>query len=200
MVQLVLLYSRDSKDVVDNLARTLHQRGLNVWYDHNLRVGDDRKEIYEHIVTSAAVLIIWSSSACKSKWVIAEADAASKYDKLLQVKLEQCELPIPFGTLHCADLSSWKGNQFCIEIDAIVNATTARIVRHNTDQQQLVADDSAEDLYEIREILNNQARVEVLRLLAKGEISDVYLGRYGTRLMAVKVINTDRCHRLIAWS
>jgi serine/threonine protein kinase len=98
---------------------------------------------------------------------------------------------MPFGTIHCADLSSWKGDPFCAEINSIVNAATARIARHNTDQQQRVADDSAsEELYEIREILNDQARIEVVRFIAKGEISDVYLGRYGTRFMAVKAINS----------
>jgi serine/threonine protein kinase len=191
MVKLVLSYSRDSIDIVENLARALHQRGIEVWYDHHLRVGDDyRKEIHEHIVTSTAVLVTWSNSACKSQWVIAEADAASQHGKLLQVKLEQCELPMPFGTIHCADLSSWKGDPFCAEISAIVNAATARIEQNGTDQPQSPADDSAtEDLYEIREILHDKARIEVMRLIARGEISDVYLGRYGTRLMAIKAIN-----------
>jgi serine/threonine protein kinase len=190
MVQLVLSYSRDNKDVVDNLARALGQRGLDVWYDRHLHIGDDyRKEIHEHIITSGAVLVIWSSAACKSKWVKAEAETADNCGKLLQVKLEQCELPLPFGTMQSADLSSWKGDPFCAEINAIVNAATARIARHNTDQQRPVADDSAEDLDEIRKILNEQARIEVVRYVGRGEISDVYLGRYGTRLMAIKAID-----------
>ena len=194
MAQLVLSYSRDSKDAVDKLARALQERGLDVWYDHLLRPGDDyRKEIREHIVTSTAVLVIWSRSACKSKWVIAEADTAANYDKLLQVRSERCELPMPFGTIHCSDLTCWKGDSSGPEITEIVNAVRTRIARNHTDQQELAANDDItyEHLNEIRDIINNQARVEVVRFIAKGQISDVYLARYGTRLVAVKAINAS---------
>jgi serine/threonine protein kinase len=55
------------------------------------------------------------------------------------------------------------------------------------------ADDSAtEDLDEIRKILNEQARIKVVRYITSGEISDVYLGRYGTRLMAIKAIDAAK--------
>src|SRR6516165_868372 len=61
----------------------------------------------------------------------------------------------------------------------------------NTSQGVLeTADDGAtKDLDEIRKILNEQARIEVVRYITKGEISNVYLGRYGTRLMAIKEID-----------
>src|SRR5262249_28694839 len=161
MVQLVLSYSRHSKDIVDDLARALRQRGLDVWYDRDLPVGRNyRKEILERIITSGAVLVIWSNAACNSNWVIAEAETADKYDKLLQIKLEKCELPLPFDTMQSGDLSSWKGDPFCAEIDAIVNAATSRIMRYNTSQQQPADDDrTTEELSEIRKILNEQARI-----------------------------------------
>lgn len=65
MAKIVLSYSRDSIDIVEKLARALHQRGLEVWYDHHLRVGDDyRKEIHEHIPHSApwADKIPWAAT------------------------------------------------------------------------------------------------------------------------------------------
>ncbi len=59
MAQLMLSYSRESKDFVGRLALTLKERGIDVWYDHDLLPGDDySKVIEEHIITSAAVLVV----------------------------------------------------------------------------------------------------------------------------------------------
>jgi serine/threonine protein kinase len=52
------------------------------------------------------------------------------------------------------------------------------------------SESATEDLYEIRKILNEQARIEAVKFIARGEISNIYLGRYGTRRMAIKAIDT----------
>jgi serine/threonine protein kinase len=193
MAQLVLSYSRESKDFVSKLALSLEARGVDVWYDHNLLPGDDySKVIEEHIITSPAVLVVWSGSACKSKWVYAEATRANDYDKLLQAVCEQCELPLPFNSINYVDLTSWTGNPESQEISKIISAIQTQIQRKKIDQPvQEVEARAAQDFPEIARILNDEARVKVIKLVAQGDSSEVYLGRDGTRMVAVKALRRD---------
>jgi serine/threonine protein kinase len=190
MAQLVLSYCRESKDFVGRLALTLKERGIDVWYDNDLLPGEDfSKVIEEHIITSAAVLVVWSDSACKSKWVKAEASRANDYDKLLQAVCERCELPLPFNSMNYTDLSSWKGDSEAAEISKIVGAVQAEIQRRQEDEPISVASArAAKDFPEIAKILNEEARVQVIKFIAQGDSSDVYLGRDGTRMVAIKAL------------
>ena len=190
MAQLVLSYSRESKDFAGKLALTLKQRGVDVWYDHDLLPGDDySKIIEEHIITSAAVLVVWSGPACKSKWVKAEASRANDYDKLLQVVCESCELPLPFNSMNYIDLTSWSGDAEASEISSIISAVQAKLQRRKDDQPISIAEArAAKDFPAIAKILDDEARVQVIKLIAQGDSSDVYLGRDGTRMVAIKAL------------
>ena len=158
--------------------------------DSELYLGDDfRKEIEQRIITSPAILVVWSKSACNSKWVPAEADLADRHNKLLQVISEPCDLPLPFGHMLFGDLSLWSGDPSSGEIDKIVRAVGA-LIKKGERRKPGLDPDVAEDLAETREILAREAAVvKELNFLARGEISNVYLGRYGTRFAAVKSIN-----------
>ena len=191
MAQLVLSYSRESKDFVNRLALTLKERGIDVWYDHDLLPGDDySKVIEEQIITSATVLVVWSDPASKSKWVKAEASRANDYDKLLQVVCDHCELPLPFNSMNYIDLIAWNGSPEAEEISRIVSAVQVQIRRKQDDQSVSIAEArSAKDFPDIAKILNDEARVEVIKFIAQGDSSDVYLGRDGTRMVAVKALH-----------
>lgn len=191
MAQVVLSYARETKEFVGKLALTLKARGLDVWYDHDLMPGEDySNKIDEQIITAAAVIVVWSQPASKSRWVKAEASRAG-YDKLLQVVCEPCTLPLPFNSIHCEDLSGWNGSTSAPEIDKIVAAVGVQIERSKSSEG--VADDTPdEDLPEVRRILDDQARIKVAKLVARGEISKIYLGGAGTRMVAIKALSGDK--------
>ena len=194
MAQVVLSYARETKDFVGKLALALKARGLDVWYDHDLLPGEDySNKIDEQIITAAAVLVVWSQPACKSKWVKAEASRANDYDKLIQVICEPCALPLPFNSLNYVDLTAWSGGSASPEISKIVAAAGTQIDRKKTERENSVPDESAdEDLSEVRRILDEEARIQVVKLIAQGEISKIYFGRAGTRLVAIKALRGDR--------
>ncbi len=198
MPELMLSYKREDRAFADKLANVLKQRGVDVWYDRNLRPNQSFSHIIDDkIITSDAVLVVWSKLAGKSRWVMAEALRAADLDKLIHVKCEPCDLTVPFNATHCEDLSSWNGDSACEEIDNIVNA-----VKQRTGQQIAVADDAVvgEDILEIHRILKNEARVQVTKLLATGQISHVYLGRSGSRLVAVKALNAAELSSSGGWA
>jgi hypothetical protein len=189
MSHVMLSYSRDNRDFVDRLASALKQGGVDVWYDPMLSLDETsfRHEIKNKILNSRAVLVVWSKGACDSEWVAAEAGEANKHKKLLQAVSEECDLPLPFGNKNYVDLSRWDRVSVSAEIDKIIQAVGQFPSPVQTAPAPAPPVD-VEDLTEVRRVLDDDARVKVLKFLAKGEISKVYLGRYGSRPVAVKAI------------
>jgi serine/threonine protein kinase len=178
-------HSHDDGQFVSRLVLALTKRGVDVWYDDYLHPGANyRNEIRERIITSKAVLVVWSNSACNSTWVQAEADLAGRHEKLIQVVSEQCELPLPFSNQHYADLTCWNGDPHAEEISKIVDRIKP------LPKSQPHHDDDA--LAETRRTLADEARIEVHQFIAKGDVSKVYLGRYGTRFVSIKAVNEDK--------
>ena len=89
------------------------EHGLNVWYDHDLKVGNAigfNTEIEQAIDKARVVLACWSEKASSSFFVKAESLRGLELDKLCPVFIETTKLPIPFNGVHTEDLSSWDGD------------------------------------------------------------------------------------------
>ncbi len=192
--EVVISYSHDNRDVVQKLRAVLAEKGFRVWYDAGLEPGDDyRTKIRESITAAAAVIAVWSESACKSRWVPAEADDADKNDKLVQVRLDGCELPLPFGNRNCVDLHGWKGDADDQELGKVFEKLKRLIDRQRADKQETAFSynpaEDRDELEVIKKILHDEARINVTQFIARGNISDVYAGQYGLRPVAVKAVD-----------
>jgi predicted Ser/Thr protein kinase len=191
MSYVMIAYCHSDRKFVDNLAEALGQRNIRVRYDTDLILGDDyRRKIGEWIEGSYAVLVVWSDAACESTWVIDEAEDARTRRKLLQIAISKnCKLPKPFGAYHCGDLTSWDGTPNHFMINKIVDAVTELADCGRAKQPKIECDDDvALDLAEVRSTLRDRASIDVLKFLGHGQISDVYQGRCGTRLVSIKAI------------
>src|SRR5262249_42382155 len=85
----------------------------------------------------------------------------------------------------------WKGDPSIAQIDKIIEAVNG--LSKCDDGSQPAPEDAPEydpdDLVATRTILADEARVDVLKFIASGDVSNVYLGRYGKRFVSVKDIN-----------
>jgi TolB-like protein len=66
--------------------------------------------IEERVRTAKAVVVLWSQAAAESQWVRSEASLANEQSKLVQLRLDEARLPMPFEQVQCADLSHWSGD------------------------------------------------------------------------------------------
>ena len=66
--------------------------------------------INEHLSAAKAVVVIWSAEAAKSEWVRSEANRAREAHKLVQLAIDNAQLPMPFDQIHCADMKGWTGD------------------------------------------------------------------------------------------
>ncbi|MEZ5995470.1 MAG: toll/interleukin-1 receptor domain-containing protein [Hyphomonadaceae bacterium] len=106
MADVFISYSRLDHARVQPIADRLGSLGYSIWWDRHLRAGQVFVDEIERQLDSArAVLTAWSANARNSTWVYAEAARGLDHNKLLQVRLDNARLPLPFDALQVSDMS-----------------------------------------------------------------------------------------------
>ena len=75
--------------------------------------------------------MIWSAEAVKSQWVRAEANVAREAGTLVQARVEDVALPLPFDQVQCADLPSWSGQRDHAEWRKVADSVIALAGKEN---------------------------------------------------------------------
>jgi adenylate cyclase len=112
MADVFISYARQTASIAARVADTLRAAGRSVWLDEQLtahRAYAD--EIAEQLDLARAVIAIWSEEAVKSQWVRSEAERARLKHKLVQLRVDSAQLPMPFDQIQCIDLAGWSGNE-----------------------------------------------------------------------------------------
>lgn len=110
MADVFLSYARPDAAVAERAARELGKAGWSVWFDRELpahRVYSD--VIASELESAHAVVVLWSKASVESEWVRSEANRARELHKLIQGRLDDARLPMPFDQIQCADLATWRG-------------------------------------------------------------------------------------------
>src|SRR5687768_5581226 len=111
MADVFLSYAKPSLKDARRVAAALRSAGYSLWFDENLPAHRAWSEVIEEQLESArAVVVLWSEEAAKSQWVRSEANRARETDRLVQVRLDDARLPMPFDQIQCADLRRWSGD------------------------------------------------------------------------------------------
>lgn len=94
-------YAREDSDTARQLASLLEAAGLSVWWDPQLRVGQDfALEIDRVLQQIRCVLVLWSADSVDSHWVRSEASEGLRLGKLVPVALDNSTPPLVFRALH----------------------------------------------------------------------------------------------------
>jgi hypothetical protein len=108
MRDIFMSYAREDAPRVRDLALEFERLGWTVWYDREIGISAEfDEEIERELDAAACVVVVWSRSSVKSRWVRAEAGAADDQGKLIPVTFEPDVLPpLRFRQLNVARLSS----------------------------------------------------------------------------------------------
>ena len=110
MADVFISYARASESMAQTIGDALRSLGFGVWRDDELAPHRDyADEIEERLRAAKAVLVVWSAEAVRSQWVRAEANVAREAGTLVQLRVDDVALPLPFNQIQCADLSRWSG-------------------------------------------------------------------------------------------
>lgn len=155
MADVFLSYARPDAAAAERIAREMAKAGWSVWYDRDLPAhGAYADVIATELESAPAVLVLWSSASVDSEWVRSEANRARELHKVVQARVDDARLPMPFDQIQCADLRSWRGGrthsgwtQICRSIEALiarpVNAVSAQAVPPTLDRRKLLAGGAA---------------------------------------------------------
>ena len=106
---IFISYKREDIKKANRIQFVLKSKNLNVWWDEKLQTGQKwEEEIDRKLRGASAVIVLWSNLAVNSDWVKHEASFAKLNNKLIQVKIHECDIPVPFISEMAADLSNWK--------------------------------------------------------------------------------------------
>jgi TIR domain-containing protein len=124
MADIFISYAKADRPLALKLAAMLEAEDWTTWWDTNLAAGDDfGPKITPELDRARAVIVIWTDTSTKSRWVRPEANRASKQDKLIPIKLPRLtydDLPQPFDLLQTENIGEED------KIKAIVDAQLAK--------------------------------------------------------------------------
>jgi tetratricopeptide (TPR) repeat protein len=126
MADVFLSYARSSLKDARRLAAALRSAGYSVWFDESLPVHRAYSDVIEEQLESArAVVVLWSAEAARSQWVRSEANRARESGRLVQLRLDDARLPMPFDQIQCADLRHWHGKADHEGLAAVLGSVAA---------------------------------------------------------------------------
>lgn len=110
MSDVFISYARSTARHARAAAEALRAQGVSVWLDDDLpahRVFG--QEIEAQLAAAKVALVIWSDEAARSHWVLSEANRAREEQKLVQIRVDDARLPMPFDQIQCEDVGNWTG-------------------------------------------------------------------------------------------
>jgi len=102
---IFISYAHEDRETAQRLASLLKSSGLTVWWDPQLRAGQDFALEIERILQQVScVIVLWSSHSVDSRWVRAEANEGVRLGKLVPVALDDSTPPLVFRAIHTAQI------------------------------------------------------------------------------------------------
>jgi hypothetical protein len=130
MADVFISYKREDRPRAERLSIVLEQLGFEVWWDFDLLSGDRYRSVIRKVIDECHVaIVLWSTRAVQSDFVMDEAEYAKAQGKLCPARIDDVALPFGFGSLHTDDLSAWDSELFDPQFQNLVRAIELRVGR-----------------------------------------------------------------------
>jgi hypothetical protein len=128
MSDVFISYSRADRARAEQLANALKTQNWSVWWDPNILPGDQFHDVIQRELEAATcIVVLWSTTSAKSRWVRDEAEYGLKKNNLIPVLVERVEIPMGFRAIHTANLVEWKGDSANLEFQNLKTAIQQKI-------------------------------------------------------------------------
>lgn len=125
MADVFVSYARQDAEVANRIVEYLRQSGVDVWYDRELRAGENWPGVIaDQLERADAVLVLVSPASLQSQWVQREwAAALGQSVRLIPVLVQGstfADLPAPLSTLQAVDLNQYDPRELERLVEAVV--------------------------------------------------------------------------------
>lgn len=122
-MDIFIAYSSSDRAFANRLVAMFRDLGWSVFIDTGLNAGAAfNREIEEQLTAARVAVVLWSSKAKVSDFVLDEATRAKDANKLVPVLIEDIIPPLGFGQRHTLDLSNWKGEDDHEDCKALISS------------------------------------------------------------------------------
>lgn len=106
MADVFLSYASEDRERIFPFVGALSSRGWSVWWDRQMIPGDSFEQTIDfEIGRASCIVVFWSESALKSRWVRNEALEGLEREALVPVRLEDVRVPVAFRQSQSVDLT-----------------------------------------------------------------------------------------------
>jgi 5'-deoxynucleotidase YfbR-like HD superfamily hydrolase len=120
MEDIFISYSSADAAKAEAVAQHLSAQGWSVWRYEESEPGEQfRRKIARKAQGVGCIVVLWSQAAVESPYVCSEASRGHRQKKLVPVRLEKVEIPIPFDEYQTLDLSRWQGGAGSTALDRL---------------------------------------------------------------------------------
>jgi hypothetical protein len=110
MSEIFISYAKEDRSRVVTLALALEAHGWSVFWDRVIPAGRDWRDVIAAELDQArCIIVIWSKTSIRSRWVREEADVGQERGILVPTLIDQVPPVLGFRTLQAADLIDWDG-------------------------------------------------------------------------------------------
>ncbi len=123
MADIFLSYSRSDAKAAAKIVKVLEAEGCTVWWDTQLRTGNQWDQVIEREIEAArCVVVVWSPISVTRQWVRVEANYGLDNGKLVPVIIDRARPPLAYSLVQTTDLSAWDGDPAYHHLKAFVEA------------------------------------------------------------------------------
>ncbi|GJL60678.1 MAG: hypothetical protein NPIRA03_35350 [Nitrospirales bacterium] len=128
MKDVFISYASEDRPLAQQLAASLEQSGVSVWWDRQIQVGSEwDKTIEGELASAKCVVVLWTAHAKDSRWVRAEAREALNTEKIVPVMLETNAIPLAFTGIQALCFLGWEGAAGSKEFDLLLSVIRAKL-------------------------------------------------------------------------
>jgi len=111
MYDIFLSYSTVDRERLVTLVAALEEQGWSVFWDHrSIPIGEKWREVIEEAVCQCrCVLVVWSQTSVKSRWVKEEASEGISRNVLMPIRMDDVLPPFGFREDHAGNFVGWNG-------------------------------------------------------------------------------------------
>jgi hypothetical protein len=129
MSDIFFSYASEDRERIQPLVEAFEHRGYSVWWDRKIPIGRTFDEVIEEAIDAAkCVVVVWTKTSVRSRWVRTEASEGESRGVLIPVVIDNVKIPLAFRLIETAQLADWDGVSDHQELDVLLDAL-ARLMK-----------------------------------------------------------------------